>query len=438
MDLQENPSAPPQAVGSEPPPPAPESGTPPRPRTRTRVRTALRWFFGLAALLGLVAGVAGTAATWRVLGSPPPAEWPEVARWVADPAGYVFRGRKSLNLLLLGLDYNRDSAGMPFSRGARSDTILVLNVDARGSGLRLLSLPRDTRVEIPGVQEPDKINAAFALGGVETTRETVKRLLGVPIDHAVVVRLSAARELVDALGGLRLRVEKDMDYDDNWGNLHIHLKQGEQLLNGEQVVGYSRFRHDEEADLGRIRRQQQVLGALTSRLKEVGPRALPRLVQVFRRNVDTDLSDRELLALARVYGAGRGRRPLRKATLPADPDYVDGLSFMIPREEEVRGLASRLLRSPEELGPAEIRVEVLNGSGVAGAASKVAEALRAQGFQVTRVGDHERAPHSRLVDRLGSLPLRQRVRALVPGAVVEEPTGSEADDPEITVILGGS
>ena len=132
-----------------------EEGAPaPTPRRRSR-----RWL-AIPALLLVAAVLAGGVASWRVLGSPPPSQWADVARWSVDPGSYVFRGRPGLNLLLLGIDYNRTREGLPFSRGARSDTLVVLNVDHLGSGLRLLSLPRDTRAEIPGQEGLDKLNAA--------------------------------------------------------------------------------------------------------------------------------------------------------------------------------------------------------------------------------------------------------------------------------------
>src|SRR4029079_567203 len=93
------------------------------------------------------------------------------------------------------------------------------------------------------------------------TLETVDQFLGIRIDYYVLVKLGAMQQFVDKIGGVPVDVEKDMDYEDRWGHLFIHLKKGLQTLNGQQMEGYMRFRHDAESDYGRMRRQQPDLRA---------------------------------------------------------------------------------------------------------------------------------------------------------------------------------
>lgn len=226
----------------------------------------------------------------------------DTCKFIFRPEDYAFRDRERLNILCLGVDYNHDSRGIQYSKGARSDTIIVLSLERKTRRVSALSLPRDLRVFISDACGWDKLNSAFSSGGVRLSRQVVSRFLQVPIHYSLVVKVDAARELVDALGGLRVRVEKDMDYDDNWGNLHIHLKKGVQQLNGQQVVGYCRFRKDAESDFGRMRRQQQVLRTLANRLSEnVTVETIERLIRLIRRNVSSDLSYSRMVTLARLF-----------------------------------------------------------------------------------------------------------------------------------------
>lgn len=257
-------------------------------------------------------------------------------RFVTDPQAYVFGGRKRINILCLGVDYNHDSKGMQFTKGARSDTIIVLSLQADNHKVTALSIPRDLRVRVTELGAQDKINAAFTLGGAKRSRQVVSWFLGVPIDYCLVVKVDAAKELVDALGGLKINVEKDMDYDDNWGNLHIHLKKGPRLLNGREVVGYCRFRHDEESDFGRMRRQQQVLRVASARLSEsVSPQTIEKLVKIVRRNVSSDLSYSKMATLARLFrGLDKNNVKAQSLVVQDDPDSFDLLP--VPEKNRIQ------------------------------------------------------------------------------------------------------
>ncbi|MBS2040086.1 LCP family protein [bacterium] len=264
-------------------------------------------------------------------------------RFVTDPEAYVFEGRKRLNILCLGVDYNHDSKGIQYSKGARSDTIIVLSLQAESHKVTALSIPRDLRVRVTELGAQDKINAAFSLGGARRSRQVVSWFLGVPIDYCLVVKVDAAKELVDALGGLNLNVEKNMDYDDNWGNLHIHLKKGPHLLNGREVVGYCRFRHDEESDFGRMRRQQQVLRVVSARLSHsISKETIEKLVQIVRRNVSSDLSYSKMVTLARLFrGMDKNNVKAQSLVVQDDPESFDLLPVPEQNQRQVREVFGR-------------------------------------------------------------------------------------------------
>lgn len=259
-------------------------------------------------------------------------------RFSTDPQKYVFGNRRRLNILCLGVDYNHNAKGIQYSQGARSDTIIVLSLQADNRKVTALSIPRDLRVPVTDSGAEDKINAAFSLGGARRARKVVSQFLGVPIDYSLVVKVDAARELVDALGGLNLKVEKDMDYDDNWGNLHIHLKKGPQLLDGKQVVGYCRFRKDAESDFGRMRRQQQVLRVVSARLSHsITPETIEKLVQVVRRNVSSDLAYSKMITLARLFrGMDKNSLKAQSLVVQDDPESFDLLPVPEQNQRQVR------------------------------------------------------------------------------------------------------
>jgi LCP family protein required for cell wall assembly len=163
----------------------------------------------------------------------------------------------------------------------------------------MLSIPRDTQVNIPGVGLA-KINDANVEGGAALAARVVSRSLNdVPIDRYVRVTTEAFRELVDLVGGIEVFVPYPMKYTDVTQNLNIDLEQGWQTLNGDQAEQFARFRKDKNGDIGRVQRQQALLKALRQRL--VTPTVLPRLpqlMQVMQQYVDTNLSLEELLAIA--------------------------------------------------------------------------------------------------------------------------------------------
>lgn len=306
---------------------------------------------------------------------------------ISKPGQIAFKDKDSLKILVMGLDYNYNERGIHYTKDARSDTIFVVRVDREGKELNMLSIPRDSRVELADGYGYDKVNAAYSLGGVELAKKTIGNFLETDIDHYVIIRSYAMKDLVDAIGGVAVDVEKDMDYDDNWGHLHVHLKKGIQRLNGEQAVGYCRFRHDPEGDRGRIRRQQQFIAALIKELKK--PSNLvnaDKISRAFKKMLETDMSVLDLMDLAKVYKNFKMDR-ITKGVIDGDDENIGGASYIIPDDNKKKMLVQRLLEGREVLDPADIKIQVLNGSGTQGAAAQAAEILKQKGYNVVDVGN---------------------------------------------------
>ena len=203
-------------------------------------------------------------------------------------------------ILVMGVDRVLDAPlGSPASFSGRSDSMLLIRFDPIDRSVQMLSIPRDTQVPIPdyGVT---KINSANVYGGASLAQEVVSaKLNGVEIDRYVRVDTSGLSALVDALGGIEVNVPKRMKYKDNTQKLNIDLYAGVQTLNGEQAEGFSRFRNDEEGDIGRIKRQQIVLKAVKAKIANPAVVLhLPDLINVMQKHVDSNLSFDEMMAIA--------------------------------------------------------------------------------------------------------------------------------------------
>ncbi|MBC7972848.1 MAG: LCP family protein, partial [Verrucomicrobia bacterium] len=219
-------------------------------------------------------------------------------------SGFQYQVGRPVNVLVMGID--RVPSAKPGSKelfDGRSDTMLLLRIDPTDESVKLLSIPRDTQVDIPRVGVT-KINDANVRGGAALAAKTVSSVLnGVTIDRYVRVDTEAFRELVDLLGGVEVYVPAPMSYVDQTQKLKIDLSPGLQTLNGDQAEQFARFRHDAYGDIGRVQRQQTLLKALLKRITSpmVIPQ-LPGLVVAMQKYIDTNLSLEELLALT---SAGR-------------------------------------------------------------------------------------------------------------------------------------
>lgn len=354
------------------------------------------------------------------------------------PPGHIaFANRDRLNILCLGVDYNHDSKAQLYTKWVRTDTIFVVSVDKEAKTFNILSIPRDTRVEIPG-HGFDKINAAYACaenGALQLTKQTVEKFLGVPIDQTVVIKAYALERLVDAVGGVDIDVEKNMDYDDNWGDLHIHLKKGLQHLDGKRAVGYARFRKDEEGDRGRIRRQQQMVAALIRQARSIGTLSnLNAIARALRDNIATSLEFREMVDLALLY-RGFDRKNMRTGRVDGDDAFHGGAYVIEADQREKDRLVASLLRGEAPGAPATVRLEILNGSDVVGAAARLGDYFKARGYQVVRVGNAGEVPSTRLVAHTRDPQIFAGItRLLGPLDVVQDPASDHTAD--VTIVLG--
>ncbi len=294
----------------------------------------------------------------------------------------------------------------------------------------------------------------------------------------MILRIDATKQFIAAIGGVNVDVKSSnclrfktgctgdsLDYDDTWGHLHIHLKEGMQHLNGDQAVAYMRFRHDWCSDPCRIMRQQQVLHALVDKLK--GDRIntllhLGDLLGVFQRYVQTDVTDSELLSIATYYqGIANSAIVSNQVPYTGDIDLPSYGDSLVPDTAARAHLVATMLvasptalPSPDTLAlaaipPGTLRVDVENGSGVTGAARRVATMLRDAGFTIGDVGDAQRSDYAATeihehssVTFAGAkvreaLPPPLRHAAVLPDSTASaSPEASATPTSDVTVIVG--
>ncbi|TDA68635.1 MAG: LytR family transcriptional regulator [Clostridia bacterium] len=243
--------------------------------------------------------------------------------------------KEPVNILLLGVDQRGKEP-------SRADTILVAFVDPSVPQVNLLSIPRDTYVNVPGVGMT-KVNHAHAYGGSELTMEAVEALLGVPVDRYVEVNFEGFAKIIDILGGIEIDVDRRMHYPPEG----IDLQPGRQVLDGKDALAFVRFRGYPEADIERIEHQHQFLLALADQtLRARNIIRLPELVAELRNNVRTNMDLTEVVSLAQsLKDMPPGNMAAR--TLPGEPRYIREVSYWVPDTEKLKPVVQQLASPPE-------------------------------------------------------------------------------------------
>ncbi|MCW5312340.1 LytR family transcriptional regulator [Nostoc sp. KVJ3] len=251
-----------------------------------------------------------------------------------------------------------------------SDVMLLLKFDPETKKIIMLSIPRDTRTQIEG-HGVKKINAANVDGGPALTARTVSNLLGgAGIDRYIRINVLGVAKLIDALGGVTVYVPKNMKYQDDSQHLYINLKAGKQHLNGDQALQLLRFRHDELGDIGRIQRQQMVIRALMDQtLNPTTVTQLPKVLDVVKDHIDTNLTVEELVALM-GFGVRTNRSNMQMLMLPgrfSEKNEFDA-SYWLPNKDGIAKLMAQHFgleseQSSQATDPHSLRVAIQDSTG---------------------------------------------------------------------------
>ena len=277
-------------------------------------------------------------ATWD---DEPPRDAP--AEPVAERPSKVAAG--SLTVLVLGVD-RRPSTDEGSS--SRSDTLMLVKVSPESGRVELLSVPRDLLVEVsPGVE--DRINTAYAYGSVEQATAVMEDLTGISIDRYAIVDFGGFEDVINAMGGITLRVEQPIRLGIE--GRRVYIPAGTQELDGLEALAYARYRGTPCGDLDRIKRQQQLVAAL--REQALGWNTvtkLPRIGLVVNQNVDTNLGIVQAVSLGRTLVARGGKGGIRSAQLRGTPETLpNGDAVLVPNDEANERILEKFRREGPEV-----------------------------------------------------------------------------------------
>lgn len=373
------------------------------------------------------------------------------------PSPQELFGKDHILVLLEGLDYDYNNLDEEYSAQSRSDVIKAIDLDFRTHKIYVLNVPRDMEATLPN-GEIAKINQAQSDGGVPEAESVIAQWLGVPgFDRYVVLRINTTKDLINAIGGVDVYVKNSdclryrthctgrrIDYDDNWGHLHIHFKEGMQHLNGSQAVAYARFRHDWCSDPCRIMRQDQIMRAALRKIKGNKFNTLVHagdLINVFRGDVQTNLTQAELFSLADAF-IDMPKNGLVTRQVPYVTDEnLGGIAgdVLIPDEAKKNEYVQNMLLNPPvpaptpdaaavaAVDPLTVRVDVENGTDIPGAASRVAKMLKRKGFAIGHVGN------ARTQD-VATTQLREHSHIVFAGARVQQALGKAGTTAQVLTV----
>ena len=225
--------------------------------------------------------------------------------------------QKPISILLMGTDQRE-------SETSRSDSLMLFTLNPKTKSMKITSIPRDTYTEIIGKDKKDKINHAYAFGGVDMSVKTVENFLNVPVDHYIEVNMAGFKDIVDAVGGV------DVNNDLEFTSRDQHFAKGNIHLNGETALKYTRMRYeDPRGDFGRQMRQRQVIQAVIKKGASVSSLAsYGDVLKVIEKNVKTSLTQDQMFDIQRTIKiACRIVKKFKSQVMVTKPLMVFGITM---------------------------------------------------------------------------------------------------------------
>lgn len=308
-------------------------------------------------------------------------------------------GNKPVNILLLGMDIG-DPNQEDNKDIKRTDTIMVVNYNPETDKITTVSLPRDTLIQNNG--NSVKINSAFAIGGYSRIKTEVEGLLNVNINYIVKVDYDAFVDIIDAIGGVKMKIERNMIYDDEGQNLHINFKAGETVkLDGQKAQEFFRWRKNNDGsgfangDLDRIQNQQKFIAKVID--KCTNPLIvfrIPKIMSAIGNNVETNMSPFSIIKYGLKF-MGVSNNDISMLTAAGTPKTINGQSFLVfdknSNKDIISQLASSEVSSKSENGISRenIKIKILNATKINGLASELKINMNNIGYTKIDTGNTE-------------------------------------------------
>jgi LCP family protein required for cell wall assembly len=313
--------------------------------------------------------------------------------------------KDSVNFLVVGVD---EGSGDENDKNdpRRTDTMIVVHYNSKEKKYDLVSIPRDTKVKINGRDQ--KINAAHAIGQIPLAVETVEDLLNIKIDHYVKIDTIAFRQFIDAIGGIDVIVDRNMNYDDSSQNLHIHLNKSTepQRLNGKQAEGFVRWRKNNDGtgyadgDLGRIKHMQGFFGEVINKIQSptIIPK-IPNILSIFPKYIETDLNANDILKYATSV-AKIPKESIKYHTIGGEDKYINEISYYLfdkSKNGEIDAIFKDMPAGSANIDVSNVRIKIANGSGKTGLASDFGKYISKFGFANYDLADANRTTTSKII-----------------------------------------
>ncbi|MEE6451410.1 LCP family protein [Gottfriedia acidiceleris] len=240
-----------------------------------------------------------------------------------------FKEKNPFSVLLLGVDKRPGDQG-------RSDSLMVLTVNPTKHITKIISIPRDTRTEIVGKNRIDKINHAFAFGGIQMSVNTVEKFLNIPIDYYIEVNMEGFKGIVDAIGGVEVMNTLDFTNDG------YHFKKGLLYLNGEKALSFSRMRYeDPQGDFGREARQRQIIQEVINKGTKIKSLVSYKdILNSISKNLETNLSLDEMFDIQKSYRGATDS--IEQQQLEGSGKMIKGIYYYLVPEENRLALSNEL------------------------------------------------------------------------------------------------
>jgi LCP family protein required for cell wall assembly len=374
---------------------------------------------------------------------------PELAKLLQDsqtaPPGDPFY------MVLMGSDTR------PGQSQQRSDSLMVARIDPKNKKIQIMSLPRDSRVDIPGYGI-NKINAAAVWGGPSLVIKTVKKLTGLPISHYVNLNFNGFRDVVDAIGGVWIDVPQDI-YDTQasaYGKAYATVKKGYQKLDGRHALTFVRTRHTlVDGDFGRMRNQQAFIKALASQALSLSNMfKASAIIEAIADNLDTDLTPAQMADLVLQF-KGMKSSEIDSANAPGGSKYMDGISWVVLDQVKLDVMLGRMKKGQPLIAtkaegtpasstesstvkPGDFQITVRNGAGVSGLGKQCADFLGKKGFKVSETSNMTQYVYGRtlIVYKKGFEAQANFTRETLGFGDVIPAAGMYAFDTQVMVVIG--
>lgn len=321
-----------------------------------------------------------------------------------------------VNILVMGVDVGTlgDSSK---DNAQRTDTIILLNYNPNNKAINIISIPRDTLIYMDGKKR--KINEAHAFGvltgpgnGVRYLTNEVEELLDISVNYYGKVNYNGFIELINAIGGVDMKINNTMKYDDGSQNLHINFKKGEIVhLNGQKAMEFFRWRKNNDfdpknnGDIGRIENQQLFIGKVLEKIKS--PRIitkLPRIMQVIPKYVETNMMPSDILSYGFTF-ANTDSSNIKTSMIQGIPKYIDKISYFVYEEKKNLELYKVLhpvgsltgLGKIGDLDKSSLNLQVLNCTPRTGLAANYSTAIIKNGYEKVETGNGEKLLKSKIV-----------------------------------------